>query len=1307
MTWTTSPFLPLWFRGMTVVLASLSSIWLIMASHAGDAAYPVTKATEVVTIWDPTQHVYTKGTVGVGNKQLQELEQWMDQYARNWTAVLLENAEGETFTDAAGKRYSGMDAVDHALGRGLPNQTVFGQFVDDRTGQRNGAFFVLYLKERKFGYYASDAFDSRRLGEKQWQGNLDAPAIAAMRTGGRVVDAVKDTITHLEKKLALAISSERQVRERAVAEAKRDRQRAEASIGEAEQEIVNLENRLTAMRHRQTSSKNVDVDLSKPETARWRGELGIAANSLADDNRQAAHKRVEQVKKAVAEFHRRLDRYIEDGKTLLRLNERLPTLVSHPESVDAPIELQFVRENLAKSTSAHARMDSAYRKDLLEAEAAFEAFEIANARAAQSVRHREERQRTHRRVAGGSSAAGVVALLGLSVAGNRRRRRMKEEGERLCDIWETGLRAKTDGLFTLLDRTAIVIGSSAELEKRGYAGETLQLSKQTIKDVDELFIMATCADEVLERAQKLTRPDGIGAKSINLVAESRYEKALKLLNEDAIQFQPKDGLEHIMRSPRSERESLLGDVKTYEPFAMSFDELIEAFNVRAARALGALDIVENAWATIVPEMESVDALLRAVESKGVEIDDAAAKDGWFPLLPVFEKLLPSARRDHVAAVNLGGTDPVTALQIAGAEASRKASEAQALVHATLQFRAHELEDIHFGKTELSDKDYAIAWICVLLDEFSDNADEIARGAVATSTQSEMEEWETALAEFADRVAAARKSAERLESESTAAIADTEEIITQARTDLAGALELSPDALFCESEDWDPIHYVARSKEALTAAHAALDRGAVSAAEVSLNEVQALTNDARRIVTATTGAHAAHAEKFDQCKKETKRLDGFVSWHSEILERLRTRYASSALRISAIESVHDHEDGEETIESHIDEASAMIAICREWQSLADTDFRAGKILMASEMMGDIEDEHGDIARRFTDIVRQDEALQKAEKVNTAAVGQHEKFADSMRPAMSDPKVSQSTIDTFADTLELDARAKEAVDAAHGVADPFAAGTLLNKLGTALNQVEDLVQTNRDSFAEAERSAASASRQLERNLALVRKADIDKIPDSPATSEAKAATQQLVEDAQRMDAQLKVAHLDWLEVDAEADRIDAEGARWAACLQEELERARQSVEMMQQASAVVRGATGWTGSHGVRISGSPGYDYVESARQFLLVGNYIAAQQAASKARRIAEQAVAAAQARVAQLRREEQERREAKRRRRARLQAEAARRRRARSSSSSSGGFGSRRSSSSSSSGGGFSSSRSSGSRRSSFSSGSGVSRSGW
>jgi len=95
-----------------------------------------------------------------------------------------------------------MTAVEHALGKGCSNQTGFGDLKDSRTGKANGAVFVLFLKERKFSYFASAAFDKRGLGECYWIGRLDKPAINAMRNGGRIVDAVKDTVTSISNPLS-------------------------------------------------------------------------------------------------------------------------------------------------------------------------------------------------------------------------------------------------------------------------------------------------------------------------------------------------------------------------------------------------------------------------------------------------------------------------------------------------------------------------------------------------------------------------------------------------------------------------------------------------------------------------------------------------------------------------------------------------------------------------------------------------------------------------------------------------------------------------------------------------------------------------------------------------------------------------------------------------------------------------------------------------------------------------------------------------------------------------------------------------
>src|SRR5690606_9673347 len=160
----------------------------------------------------------------------EELEGWLDQNASNWTVLLMDHAGNETFTDNTGAHYSGMEAVEHALGKRLPAETGFGKLIHPQTGKRSGAFLVIFLRERKFSYYASGAYDRRGLGEENFTGNLDAPAIRAMRSGGRVADAVKDTVTFIDRELSVRLTREAEARRIAEESARRAREETAASI---------------------------------------------------------------------------------------------------------------------------------------------------------------------------------------------------------------------------------------------------------------------------------------------------------------------------------------------------------------------------------------------------------------------------------------------------------------------------------------------------------------------------------------------------------------------------------------------------------------------------------------------------------------------------------------------------------------------------------------------------------------------------------------------------------------------------------------------------------------------------------------------------------------------------------------------------------------------------------------------------------------------------------------------------------------------------------------------------------------------
>ena len=65
---------------------------------------------------DLSQYLYLKGNIGVSQGQLVGLEKWISANTPNWTFLLVESSNRET--------YHGMDAVEHLMGKGLPARTA-------------------------------------------------------------------------------------------------------------------------------------------------------------------------------------------------------------------------------------------------------------------------------------------------------------------------------------------------------------------------------------------------------------------------------------------------------------------------------------------------------------------------------------------------------------------------------------------------------------------------------------------------------------------------------------------------------------------------------------------------------------------------------------------------------------------------------------------------------------------------------------------------------------------------------------------------------------------------------------------------------------------------------------------------------------------------------------------------------------------------------------------------------------------------------------------------------------------------------
>jgi hypothetical protein len=304
------------------------SLFLIAAATmaAGAQVVHVERGTDIPALWRPDRPLYVKGDLGVPAERLDAFAGWLAANAPNWTVVLMRHARGETFRDATGTVFSGMDAVEHALGTSLPAATGFAEHTHPETAEKNGAYFILYLEERKLAYHASEAYDNRRLGEDHWIGNLDAAAITAMRGGGRVIDAAKDTVVTIDRELQRRIRQEAEARAR---DAERARRASEETAG----------------------------DLANPPLARWVARLDAAERALAQADPEAAAITRDATGEIVRHIRALADH--EDAPARIRgLEQQLDEVRLHDSSAGGRNALLGAREHLRAAGDAHARADS-------------------------------------------------------------------------------------------------------------------------------------------------------------------------------------------------------------------------------------------------------------------------------------------------------------------------------------------------------------------------------------------------------------------------------------------------------------------------------------------------------------------------------------------------------------------------------------------------------------------------------------------------------------------------------------------------------------------------------------------------------------------------------------------------------------------------------------------------------------------------------------------------------------------------------------------------------------------------------------
>ncbi len=1249
---------------------------MVCAQLTAGEVVRLSRATEIVQRWQPGRRLFVKGELGLGAERLQELAAWLDQHGTNWVVLLTDTAQGETYTDNEGRQHLGFEAINHAMGKGLVGQTAFGRLTDPRTQELNAAFFALALRDRKFSYFGSDAQDRRGLGEDRWQGNLDQPAIKAMRQGGRIVDAVEQTVANINLRLDERIAAEvrgreekaqaeQQARTMKIEQARAARTRALETISRVEAEAGNLARKLP----------NANGDLVRPDSSRWVARLKGAETQIEAGDASVP----ESVQREAEQQLATLARHETDAALLQDLAKQFDALSGRPGASALKARLSATRQTLQAVLQEHARAESTYAAHLEEVRR-----QVPMMAMMVEAAERAARQRQWALGLSATTLLGMVVLLGLFL--NRRRAGVKREAEALCATWEKGMQEKAAALFNLLDEREGLVGRSADEAAGRYAGETLRVCEQVIKDVDELFIMSACAGRILTEAQACLAPPAVWGRLANGFLKRRYLRAQALLHDEPIAFRPEEALDLVVRGPRTERDRLAGKLADYQPFRMTFSELIDAFNERAERALDGLEELRDALSTVADKLDNVEGAIGAAAQTAVGLAERSREDGLFALASLQGTLLPGARTALAEARKTAVRDPLGCLKGAGRRAAEQAADAQRLAEAFAGYRGERLAETKQGADSLSAAGLPVDWIGSGLSQMGEQADELALQAAKQSQAEALQTFLAACAGWFARVQSTVALNQRRQTELGPQLAAMATAIDQARQELGHRLGLDPARLLREP-DHDPSAVLEQAREQERACAAGLGRGDVAGAQSACEAAFGLLERSGKILETTRLAADQHAATEQALVQEADRLEGLVPDHREVLAGLMARYRPNVLLLGDGDPTHPRANG--TVTDNQEETLEAMARARGLVRQSREAYVTGALLASAARHGEARAMLELADHRLAEVSEKQARLARTETDNAAALARVTDRLQRNQAAADQPAITQPTRALLATATERLARVRQ-----EGFAeplDPFATAAELAGLDGSLAEMEQHAVADRAAMEEALRSVQTTAKRIDEAERLAQAAATDGVADSDALRAAMNRTAQLRSTCQALSQQVRVAHSDWTELDRQADQLGNDAASAVATLRRELEQAQAAIRAMNTAADLVRSAGRWRGGFGVLVMGDPGSRALAQARGLLDAGQYLVATQIAESARAAAEAAIREAQMEVMRRQRAEEERQAAERRRR-QMEEQA---RHHHDSSSSWGGS----SSSWGSSGSGASSS--------SFSSGSGASTSSW
>lgn len=1210
-------------------------------------------AQDVIDLWDTDRRVFVKGDLVVSDQQLADLAAWLGEQGPHWTIVLMSDADGEAYTAPDRRSYFGMDAVEFALGKGLSNRTPFGQLTHPTTGETDGAIFVLFLKERKFSYFSSEAQDRRGLGQSNWIGELDQPAFRAMRSGGRIVDAVKDTVKSINQRLDRAIQEEKESARQAELERLRDLQAAKESIIHVKDLIEQVETERNKLRESKTDAQG---ELANPPVENWREQLARIENGLSESN---AGQSQSQLKQLGTEIDAYLNGYAAiEGYQANRtdLEKSIANLSQAPNRVTAE-SIKQLQQILVESDAKARNGDPDLTQTLRRAEDQVAQGQRLWAAEDQRLEQLAARRRLIRQIMTG--VAGALALLfgGVLIVFNRLRKPTMDRAVELLRSRESSITKETDGLDKLFSRSADLLGSRDRVDQRGYTGATRDLSFRALGDIDDLLIMNKEIRRVIEQSRSLIEPKEFWNSIVNTFSREPFDQSIRKLSGAPLKFSRATGIPMVLMDIIRQKAKADGQPEPTEipdEVVLTFDEIYQAIQARRERAAQAIEKLENSLMNVSDELNRLQNELQGALDQDKRLSNASDSDRLFVLPNYFDVLIPSAQADLKEADSMAATDAVAAIDGPVQLASRKLQEARTLANSIEEFRLKGLPEMVSLADKLRALGYPTHWMDVELDQRSHWANQLMERAAQQSIAPEVTQWQESIQQLTTSSREALELASRIQEKTTPRLQQLKDEIQVARQELGQRLQLPPERMLVEP-NLNPDDSLASAHRNLDAAATMLKQGKVQACREALEGCDAAVAQA---VATIESSHQSSREFTSRKGEQEERLQQSTLRFENLWDQIRKaeqEYSDDSLRLAystptAQPAANEEESGEPSLEREgqkapqlLDRARDRANACSSILSNAQDMYRQGMLLSS---MGKVQEAASLIAQMNIRLDRVADHLGRLESTvveNQRSLAASTSAVERLVDAKRDRMVTVPTLQQIQAMVEHMNQVHQRYASPQSRTNPFEFAQVLQTVQKRIAELEGMVISDRHGYAEAQRALEGAVQQWQIANQYVKQSRTDNIPDSAATSEAVRRVDLLERNLLNVQQDFAQDHGDWRSISSRSASIQSDLSAVSRQLSTELQQANATLEAFQQASKMVYDAENWTGQWGIRVHGSPGVRTLEAAREALQRGQYDSALDASRRAYSEAQTEIQRAERQVAARRMEIQQAEERKRR----------------------------------------------------------------